>query len=203
MKSKLLLCLALILSGGLFGCATAHYSADSSANDIENIGPKLPIQFKNYCELYAFILARTWNGMPTNEDTMLAMASDSETEIATLDGRKMPYVFVITPHFLDGNVYDHIRGAQGNGDYYILRPLAKQSDYTGDGKNYGFELIGIGEGNTLEWTNWNGKTAFINTWHVSAGEHATTIHVWNGKIFEVATNFDSRDMEDAPSDNPH
>jgi hypothetical protein len=179
MKPKLILCLSLVLSGGLFGCSTTHWSSSEADTDT-----KLPVRFNNYRELYAFIEARTYGGMPTNMDTTLAMASDSETKIVTLSDDKIPYVYLVTPHLYDGGIYDHIRGAQGNGYYYILRPLAKATDYTSDGKEHGFDLIGIGEGNTFTWTNSNGKTGFITTWHLSAGEHPETIYEWNGKFFE-------------------
>jgi hypothetical protein len=181
MKPKLIFCLALVLSGGLFGCSTTHWSADNPESN-----PKLPIQFKNYGELYAFIAAHVngGSGMATNADMVLAMASDTTTKIVTLADDKIPCVYLVTPHFYNGGIFDHIRGAQGNGDYYILRPLSKPTDYTGDGKDHGFELIGIGEGNTFTWTNLNGKIGFVTTWHISAGEHPETIYEWNGKFFE-------------------
>ena len=179
-KLKNIFYLALFLNGGLIGCSTTHWSS----SDVDS-NPKLPIRFKNYRELYAFIEARTYGGMPTNTDTTLAMASDTTTEIKTLADDKLQYVYLVTPHYYNGNVFDHIRGAQGNGDYYILRPLAKLTDFTGDGKDHGFELIGIGEGNTFTWTNYpNGKIGFVTTWHLSAGEHPESIYEWNGKFFE-------------------
>jgi hypothetical protein len=181
MKAKLILCLALVLRVGLFGCWTTHWNADNP-----DTNPKLPIRFKNYRELYAFMAARAngGDGVPQNASTVLAMASDTTTEIVGLANDQIPYVYLITPHFYDGGIYDHIRGAQGNGDYYILRPLIKPTGYTGDGKEHGFELIGIGEGNTFRWTNSNGKIGFVTTWHISATEHPETVYTWNGKIFE-------------------
>ena len=174
-------CFALALSGALFGCSTTHWSSSNT-----EINPRLPIKFKSYRELYAFIEARAngGSGMPTNASTILAMASDTKTEIVTLANDKIPYVYLVTPHFYNGGIYDHIRGAQGNGYYYILRPLAKQTDYTADGKDHGFELVGIGEGNSLTWTNSNGRIGFRTTWHISAGEHPETIYQWNGTSFK-------------------
>jgi hypothetical protein len=182
MKLKYLLGLALVLSGGLFGCSTAKINSSANVASDENI--KLPIRFKNYRELYAFIEATTYGGQPTNADTTLAMASDTTTEIVTLSDDRLQYVYLVTPHYYDGGGYDHIRGEQGNGDYYILRPLTKLEDFTGDGKDHGFELVGIGEGNSFTWTNSNGKIGFVTTWHLSARENPASVYEWNGKFFE-------------------
>ena len=92
------------------------------------------------------------------------------------------FLWVITPHFF--NRSDEIRGAQGNGEYYILRPLTNK-DFSFAGTNYEFELVGVGEGNTLEWSSVNGKLQFITGWHLSAWEHPETTNEWNGKIFEA------------------
>jgi hypothetical protein len=116
-NSKLFFCVALILSGGLLGCSTTRWSTDNP-----DAYPKLPIRFKNYRELYAFIAARAdgGDGVPQNASTVLAMASDTTTEIVGLANDQIPYVYLVTPHFYDGGIYDDIRGAQGNGDYYNL-----------------------------------------------------------------------------------
>ncbi len=179
MKLKTILCFALVLSGSLFGCSTIPLNSNDEDKEV-----KLPINFKNYRELYAFIEARTYGRVPTNVDATLAIASDTTTKIETLSDNKLQYVYLVTPHYYDGGVFDNIRGAQCNVEYYILRPLAKITDFTGDGKDHGFELVGIGEGNTLTWTNLNGKIGFVTTWHLSAGEHPETIYEWNGKFFE-------------------
>ena len=181
MKPKLFLCLALVLSADLFGCSTTRWGMDNP-----DTNAKLPIRFRNYSELYTFIAARANGGVDvsTNANTVLAMASDSTTEIVGLANDNIPYVYLVTPHFYDGGIYDHIRGAQSNGDYYILRPLDKVTDDTGDGKDHGFELIGIGEGNTFRWTNTNGMIGFVTTWHISATEHPENVYEWNGKTFE-------------------
>lgn len=181
MNYKSLLCFALVLSGGLLGCSTTPRSAHNP-----DTNPNLPIQFRTYHELYTFIAARAYggDGMPTNTDMVLALASDTTTEIVGLANDEIPYVYLVTPHFYHGEVYDQIRGAQGNGDYYILRPLTKWTDDINAGRDRGFELIGMGEGNTLRWTNSNGKIGFVTTWHISATESPESVYEWNGKTFE-------------------
>jgi len=179
MKSKLLLCLALVLSGGLFGCSTPKkefsVGVGTEAQDV-----KLPIKFANYRELYTFIAQHTYGGMPTNDNTLFKLASDSETKIYVFD---IPpsYLWVITPHFFNGG--DEIRGAQGNGDYYVLRPLVVRN-FRFANTDCEFELVGVGAGNTLNWSNYNQKARFTTSWHLSAEDHPETIYEWNGKFFE-------------------
>ena len=181
MKTRILALFTLASSVALTGCSTTHYSADRPGQP-----PKLPIRFNNYRDLYAFIEAYTWGDMPTNSDTTLAMASDTTTEIVTTSDDQLPYLFVLAPQYYHGNVFDLLRGAQGNGDYFILRPLARLNDYTGDSRDHGFELVGMAGGNSLTWTRIGGKLGFITTWHVSAAEQATTLYQWDGKIFKPA-----------------
>jgi hypothetical protein len=185
MNPKLLLCLALVLSGGLFGCSTARPTFVTGDTDSKPI--RLPIKFAGYREFYTFVAQHTSGGVPTNADTLFNLAADSTTKIITLgmgDSRneKMPYVYLVTPHYYNGGVFDQIRGAQGNGEYYILRPLSK---YTALDTDKGFELVGILEGNayTVQDINVNETPRFVSYWHLSAGEHPESIYEWNGKFF--------------------
>jgi len=179
-KSKLILCLALILSGGLFGSSTAKPTV-AGDTDAEQI--KLPIKFAGYRELYAFIAQNSGGGLPTDANTLFKLAADSKTEIITLSDEKMPYVYLIESHYYNGGIYDQIRGAQGNGSYFILRPLA--TNYAARDTDKGFELIGIADGNSCAMTNSNGKLQFVTHWHLSATESPESIYEWNGKFFEL------------------
>ncbi len=119
-------------------------------------------------------------------DALLKMASDSTTTIITVDDDKAmqdKYIYLIEPHYYDGGIFDKIRGAQGNGSYYVLRPLA--TNYTEVDTDKGFELIGILSGNSCEFTHETGKPAFVTHWHMSAAEAPETIYEWNGNFFEA------------------
>jgi hypothetical protein len=179
MKPKLILCLALVLSGGLFGCATPKnefgVGVGTEAQDVQ-----LPIRFVNYRELYTFIAQHTYGGMPRNDSTLFKLASDSRTDMYTFDDPPF-YVWVITPHFFNGD--DEIRGAQGNGDYYVLRPLVDHN-FRFANTDCIFELVGVGAGNTLKWSSYNQKVRFITSWHISAEDQPETVYEWNGKFFE-------------------
>ena len=176
MKPKLILCLALVLGGGLFGCSTTKPALTAGDADVKQI--KLPIKFAGYREFFTFVAQNTYGGMPTNADTLLKLAADSSIEIIGLDFKQMPYVYVVESGYFNGE-FDEIRGAQGNGQYYILRPLA-----TDDADSGGFELVGILKGNAYAVQYVNGTPRFVSYWHLSAREHPETIYEWNGKFFE-------------------
>ena len=185
-KRKLRLCLALVLSGCIFGCSTtkpvfADHNADIGHNP-------LPIKFAGYREFFTFVGTNSNNGMPINNDTLFKLAAESQVEIITVDFPQMPYLYVVKTHYFrngfDTNhvfnfVYDEIRGAQGNGQFYILRPLATTNAALG-----GFELLGILNGNAYTVQHLNGTPRFVSYWHLSAGEHPESIYEWNGKFFE-------------------
>ena len=181
MNPKLLLCLALILSGGLFGCSTTKTDSTTSSDAEEKI--QLPIKFAGYRELYAFIARETFgdDGVSPNADTIFKLAADNETETYELD-YPPSYLWVITPHYFNGGIIDGIRGEQGNGSYYVLRPLA--GCLTSGKTDCGFELVGIAWGNTLSFSGYNQTTRLITSWHISAGEHPETVYEWTGKCFE-------------------
>jgi len=59
MKPKLILCLALVLSGGLFGCSTAVTNVNTSA---PNRLSDLPIRYHNSRYDFTFFLPTSWQG---------------------------------------------------------------------------------------------------------------------------------------------
>jgi len=174
MKPQHLLCLILILISGLTGCATDPSPGIEPRADVS---VQLPVRFRTYQELYTFIAQR--EGVPA--DAVFKLAADSETEIDGFDD-PLPYLWVITPHFYNGGIFDQIRGEQGNGRYYILRPLAR--DFSSLDTDRGFELVGLAEGNSVRWTSVNRTLQLITGWHISAGESPETVYQWNGKFFE-------------------
>ena len=177
MKPKLILCLALVvLSCGLAGCSTTKPVVATGDAAIEPI--KLPVKFAGYREFFTFVAKNTYGGMATDADTLFKLAADSTIKIVGLDFKSMPYVYVVQDHYYNGYL-DEIRGAQGNGQYYILRPLINDG-----GASEGFELVGILDGNAYEVQHINETPRFVSYWHLSAGEHPETIYEWNGKFFE-------------------
>lgn len=179
---SLLLSLAVVLSGALFGCATHSKIPATPAHP--EVKEDLPIQFAGYREFYTFVAKRTYGGMLMLRGTNapFILAADSTTEILTVESKSLPYLYLVTPHFYNGGIYDKIRGVQGNGEYYLLRPLA--TNYIGFDTDKGFELLGIAEGNSCKLSYSNGVPQLVTHSHLSATEHPQSIYKWNGKIFE-------------------
>jgi hypothetical protein len=142
-------------------------------------GIALPVELRNYAEVYAFIAKH--EGIPAGADFLFQLAADSEIEIRDLEG-SVSFVWVVTPHFYNGGVYDKIRGVQGNGGIYVLRPPIR--DLKSDSINHGFELIGVAEGNVWRFSTVNQVPRLLTHWHVSADEHSEDAYDWNGKFFE-------------------
>ena len=174
MKSKCIL--AFIWVCGLVGCVTKEPVVIEPHADVT---VQLPVRFSTYRDVYTFIARR--EGVPTNTDALFKLAADSETEIYAFDDPP-PYLWVITPHFYNGGIFDEIRGAQGNGGYYILRPLAR--NFTSMDTDCGFELVGVAEGNSVSWRSLNHNPQLITTWHIGGGKPPETVYEWNGKYFE-------------------
>ena len=165
---------------GIVGCSPSKQPVQAPVGT--EVPVKLPLTFPSYQAFYAFVARRTYGGMPTDAETLFKLAADSTTEILTLEDKQLPYVHLVTSHYYNGGIYDRIRGAQGNGDYYILRPLAP--DYTALDTDRGFELVGIAEGNTWRLRYVTGRPRFVTTWHMSADESPESILEWNGRFFE-------------------
>ena len=180
MSLKNLMCFALVAAGGWVGCSTNKQGFRCEVG--AKTEAKLPIKFTDYQAFYTFVANRTYGGMPTDAESVFKLAADSTTEILTLEGKQLPYAYLVTSHYYNGGIYDQIRGAQGNGDYYLLRPLA--TDYTTLDTDRGFELVGIAVGNTWRLSHSNGRPRFVTTWHMSAAENPESILEWNGSVFE-------------------
>lgn len=177
MSRKLLLCLALIFSACLFGCSTTKPTF--AAGDLDAGQIKLPIKFAGYREFFTFVGTNSSNEMPINDDTVFKLAAESTIKIINLDCKQLSYVYVVETHYFRG-MYDEIRGAQGNGQYYILRPLTADNAALG-----GFELVGILDGNAYTVQHIDETPRFVCYWHLSAREHPESIYEWNGKFFEL------------------
>lgn len=139
MTSKLVLCLAVVLGGALCGCSTTRPPAIIAPEE-QLRQTELPVTFANYRQLYEFMAKL--EGVQSFPDALFKLAADSQTKMYALD-EPPKHVWVITPHFYNGGIYDQIRGATGNGNFYLVRPLARND--TSLNTDCGFELIGIAD----------------------------------------------------------
>jgi hypothetical protein len=174
MKPKLVLCLALVLSGGLFGCSTSQHS--HNANGQPSVGAagnalvlNSPIKFASYHDVYRFIAE--CEGVPTNADGLLKLAAESNMQIANIE--KIGTIQIIEANYY-GEVFNEIRGAQLNGRYYVLRKNKSN-----------FELVGILEGNVYRWNNVGENIKLESHWYVGAlsDEDDWNTYKWNGQTF--------------------
>jgi hypothetical protein len=174
MKYEIILCCALVLSGGLLGRSAPYRLQDGSwhppiGDTAKASNPDLPIKFTNYHDVYRFIAE--CEGVPTNADALLKLASESKMEITPIEN--VGTIQIIEANYYS-DVFNKIRGAQLNGRYYVLR--RNKSD---------FDLVGILEGNIYRWEN-IGKSVKLKThWHVGAwnGEADWQSYEWNGRTF--------------------
>ena len=96
MNPKLLLCLALALSGGLIGCSTAH-------NDLSG----LPIRYHNAQYDFTFNLPATWKG-----SSVLTQHWEGETYLREKDKdvvlARGPMIVLRNPQWKTNNLYQDI-----------------------------------------------------------------------------------------------
>ena len=163
MKPNLLLCLALVLSGGLFGCATNQIKRSQSSTASEQIP-----HFENLGNAYSYI-AKCEN-LPTDDKAVLKLAAESKIDVINIENIGEIQI-IEANYFRDGD--NEIRGAQWNGRYYVLRR-----------NNEGFDLVGILEGNIYRWHF--GKTLALQAhWHSGAwtDDAGWENYPWNGRTF--------------------
>ncbi len=109
------------------------------------------------------------------DDQLFKLAAESSMDWFWLDSKAKRIVIVIKLDLL-GETYSAIRGAQGNGDYYLFVPSTN-----------GYCHVGTMWGNSYRHGTLNGKPRFIASAHMSAASAIETEYVWNGTIFEIVS----------------
>jgi hypothetical protein len=96
MQSKIILYLALVLSGGLFGCSTAHNHLSS-----------LPIRYHNSQYNSTFCLPANWKGYSvlTRQWEGEEYAPEKDTVVKVADG---PIIVLRNPQWKTNNLYQDI-----------------------------------------------------------------------------------------------
>jgi hypothetical protein len=139
-------------------------------------GPDEPRFFKNWKECFRFIASQIVYELKQDDDTISKLESESSTESFNLEEGSKRTVIVITSHFFHDSI-DALRGASGNGSYYLFIPI----------KN-GFQFVGEMEGCRSEWGMSNRRARFKTWWHMSAGQAYENIYDWDGKIFRQTSS---------------
>lgn len=186
---KILNLITVLLFLLVTGCTSLQTNQQIVRGDVENQLDK-PRKFSNYREIFKYIADNESKSTvdPINDDKLLKLAADSQIDVCRVEGH-LPPILVVTAsyyNFFNNNmgVDDEIRSSTGNGRFYLFIPL--QKNLTEDGNpNPGFELVGIGIGNSYSWTSMNHVPEFITTWHGSATQSPASIYQWDGKIFKL------------------
>jgi hypothetical protein len=113
--------------------------------------------------------------LPNDDDALFKTAAESSMDWFWLEEGTTNIVIVIKLDFLDGP-YSAIRGAHGNGPYYLFMPIEK-----------GFQLPGKMAGNGYHHGTLNGRAQFITSWHMGGGEAYENIYDWDGKTFKLTS----------------
>jgi len=129
--------------------------------------------FKNYRECFRF-MARDRDSK-IDDDQLFKLAAESSMNWYWLDSETRRIVIVIKLDLL-GDTYSAIRGAQGNGDYYLFVPVSN-----------GFLHVGTMWGNSYKYGTLNGKPRFIASAHMSAASAIETEYVWDGSRFIIGS----------------
>jgi len=100
MKPKLILCLALVLSGGLFGCATANKNQLSG----------LPIRYYNPQYDFTFYLPKSWKGYSVVMDEWDAplTKSPSDSTDKAIGTERGPRIVLRHPLWRTNDLYQDI-----------------------------------------------------------------------------------------------
>lgn len=173
MKPKILLFLALVLSGLVFGCASRHKPVEVPILwQNSNFYPKMPDKpFRDYKAIFKYIAAL--ENLPQDSGTLLAIATDSSVE------RMYPHILdigtllVIRADYY-GRSHFGIRGMQGQGRYYTFRMVPE-----------GWLLVGIFHADHLRWEVTSEQMRVFAYWHMTSMEvESPTVYTWNGHLFE-------------------
>jgi hypothetical protein len=155
----------------LAGCSSVQIQPPSGKSAAARV-------FTDYHAAFRFIAER--ERLPMDAGTLFRLAADSEIQVWCFDD--IPPLYVITARYYAGGIYDQIRGAQGQGRYYLLRTFAR--DFTAVGNiDRSFELVGVAEGNSYTWQTINHQLRLITRWHLSAAESSTNAYDWDGRAF--------------------
>ena len=136
---------------------------------------KSPVHFQDYKEIFGYIA--TEDGLFNDPEMILQLSNDCKVEYIHSEKKDGPLRAVLTANLIDNNGVNILRGASGNGAYYVLQFTPT-----------GMDLVGILVGNGWKNRTIDGHDAFVTTWHMSAFEYVETIYDWNGSVFAKSSS---------------
>lgn len=160
----------LVIAFGLAGCTTHPLHGQTPACwHASKCRPMVPAQpFGSYEAVFDYIAK--CEKLSRDERTLSGLAADSTVERYHFD-RTGDLSIVRAEYYGDSQF--GIRGAQGQGRYYVFQTHGHRC-----------RLVCILDGNGYRWDNVGDKVRIITWWHISAAESPETVYSWNGQIFE-------------------
>jgi hypothetical protein len=134
----------------------------------------------------AFTLIARFEGVDESDESVLSLAAASRMEPHRESG--FPTFYVVEARFFEnGSIYDKLRGASGNGNYYILK--GSTGTLSVGATPGAVELVGAAYGNSYRWTTTtkvnDGRTTllFVTSERLGGSRTQTHQYAWDGRIF--------------------
>lgn len=164
--------LSMILTACVAGCTANPAAPSDPASDVPAPIPGFRAMWKSIAEQ---------DGLPTTEEFLWQLASQSTTSWQTIDGVGIFLVVELrysyaTPPSSPSHMAGYMRGAAGNGPYYIFL-----LDHNA------LKPVGRFEGNSCAFDTTGDQLRAIVTFHLSAYEEPEHIYLWDGHTFAPAT----------------
>lgn len=120
-----------------------------------------PRSFGRYSDLFRYVAEAEL--LPTDEDSIFRLAAESTVDYVGV--RPGEWYVVVRAELREEGETSRLRGAQGNGPYYVFR---KQGN--------AFLLLGTMFGNRYTWGSLNGSLVFTVTAQLSAEQSQTAVY---------------------------
>jgi len=171
-------CLAAVCG---LACAAPAAFGEPAAGEVGLVAVE---RFSGYGDLFERIAERELVAMgridAATPERVLKLATESSISFDRVDDAIFGVVETHYHVWSGGRPYDALRGATGNGLYYVVRRLG------GDGADGEMELVGRAWGRGYRWQTENGTPVFVVTNRLSAEENPETFYRWDGAVFRAA-----------------
>jgi hypothetical protein len=154
--------------------------------DQRNTSVKSPVDLRNYDALFRFVGQKELVALGYVEsltpEVILKLAAESKIEFMDVDG--LVFAVVETHYHSEKSLVDMVRGASGNGSYYILRVSESL------GTDARFKLLGIACGSQYKWKTVNHIPVFVTRWNLSSSESRESFYELRGDVFKQALDIE-------------
>jgi hypothetical protein len=171
---RLVICHFVLATGiaSILASGCASHRTGGEAPDLwhdSGFHPTVPGKlFDSYEAAFSCIARR--ESLPEDKHTLFALAADSTLERA--HSHLTGDLVVVRAEYYGQSRFG-IRGAQGQGRYYVFQV-----------RDAGWRLVGILHGNSYRWDAVGDTLRVITKWHMSASESPERVYTWKGQLFE-------------------